>query len=153
ACGTTGTMPASSVASSVGRRNGTSALQRRASSASAGLSVETTTRVRRVASRADAMAWPSRESRPRMRRFLPGSPLDPPRAGMTPRTYGPPAKASDPHPAALGRGATRGLDDLHRLEPIPPVAPRDDLAAHAREEVARLLQRHVVELAGERVDF
>ena len=79
-------MPASSLASSAGRRKGASAPCRRASSAISALSVETTNRVSRRASRALATAWPISESAPSRLRFLPGSPLDPPRAGMTPKT-------------------------------------------------------------------
>src|SRR5205809_3929873 len=106
----------------------------------------------RAASRHEAIAWPISERPPSILRFLPGSPFEPPRAGMTPKTNGD-AFTSDPHPAAL-RGRPPGrLDDLHRLEPVPAVAARRGLIANARQEVARLLHVHVVELTGEGVDF
>ncbi len=88
ACWSTGSMPAWSVASSAGRRKGTSAPWRLASSAISGLSVETMRRASSAASRAEATACPMSESAPSLRRFLPGRPLEPPRAGMTPKAYG-----------------------------------------------------------------
>src|SRR5437773_8119204 len=106
----------------------------------------------RAASRHEAIAWPISERPPGILRFLPGSPFEPPRAGMTPKTNGD-AFTSDPHPAAL-RGRPPGrLDDLHRLEPVPAVAARHGLVANARQEVARLVHVHVVELTGEGVDL
>src|SRR2546425_6879976 len=63
------------------------------------------------------------------------------------------AIALDPHPAPLRGGAAGGVDDLHRLEAVPAVALWHRLAPGAREEVARLVDVHVVELAAERVDL
>src|SRR5512132_1931849 len=151
ACCSTGTIPAWSEASSAGRMNGTSAPWRRASSAMAVLSVETMKRVSRRASRAEATAWPMSGRRPSVLRFLPGNPLEPPRAGMTPKTYG--SATLHLHPAPLGGGTAGGVDDLHRAVAVPAVAARRRLPADHGQEVARLLDVHVVELAARRIDF
>src|SRR5437773_1340903 len=153
ACCSAGTIPASSLASSAGRRNGTSAPCRRASAAMASLSVDTITRVRRLASRVEATAWPTRDTRPRARKFFPGSPLEPPRAGMTANAYGVPATASDLHPAPLRGGAARGVDHVHGAQPVPAVAARHRFPADTGEKMPGLLDVHIVELAGKRIDF
>src|SRR5262245_19325644 len=121
ACWSTGTMPASSVASSAGRVNGTSAPAARAAAAIDSLSVETMNRPSRFDSRQDATAWEISERDPSIRRFLPGSPFEPPRAGMTANAKGA-ATGLDLDPAPLRGGAAGRVDDLHRLEAVPAVA-------------------------------
>src|SRR5712692_2122888 len=153
ACWSTPSIPAWSLASSAGLMNGTSAPWRRASSAISGLSVETMKRLRSRASRAEATAWPIRLSAPSRRRFLPGRPLEPPRAGIMPKAKAAAVTRLDPHPALLGGRLLCGFDHAQGLESVPAVALGHGRAAHARQEVLGLLDVHVVELAGERVDL
>src|SRR2546426_2113399 len=78
-CFRTGHLGAPSMASSAGRRNGTSAPYRRATSRISGSSVDTTTRSSVSHRRAVSMVCAMRGFPQRGRRFFFGTPLDPPR--------------------------------------------------------------------------
>ncbi len=86
ACAITGPVGAVSVASSAGRRNGTSAPSAR-DEAVAISSSSVLTSVRRTSgtARAAAIECPTSGTPPSSLRFLPGRPRDPPRAGITAR--------------------------------------------------------------------
>src|SRR5687767_8893452 len=109
-------------------------------------------RSRRVASRADAIACPIKLMAPSFFRFLPGTPFDPPRAGMTPNVNGF-ATRLDLHPALLGGRTLCRLDHEHRAQAVPAVARRLRFTANDGDEVPGLLDVHVVELLGEREDL
>src|SRR5438309_4105181 len=85
-CSTASDTCASSVAEAAGRKPGTVAPASFAISATSGSSVETHTSVTHAAARAARMVWTINGKSPSTRLFLPGSPFDPPRAGMTART-------------------------------------------------------------------
>src|SRR5438552_449828 len=110
-------------------------------------------RERRAASLAEATACPISERAPSLRRFFPGRPLDPPRAGMTPKANGVTAIRLHPHPATLRGRLHGGVDHAHGLEAVPAVTGGRRLPADAGEKVLRLVDVHVVELAPEGIDL
>ena len=101
-----------------GRRNGTSPPQPpRLLGESPASSVETMTRVSRLASRAEASAWPIRTSGRAARRFLRGRPLEPPRAGNDGKRAG--SVALEPDPPTLRGRSHGGQAALQRLRGRP----------------------------------
>ncbi len=127
ACSTAASLVAVSPDRSAGRTT-TAAPARRAAAAIAGSSVDTATSVTSRARRQACTARATSGTPPTGARFLPGTPLEPPRAGMTARTVlRPPAFTAPPAcgPAAphAGRRAGTPRGPSRGRRPAAPGAP------------------------------